>query len=77
MLGRARTSSQALTPDVREAIDTIRSIYVIDTMTADTETGLVSGFAWLIYFSVVKTEQLETETEVRDLRLKTETEARD
>jgi len=37
-------------------------VYAIDIVTADTETGLVNGFAWLIYFNVVKTEQLETET---------------
>jgi len=53
----------------------IRSIYAIDTVTADTEIGLVIGFAWLIYFNIVMTEQLETETP--DLRLKTETEDRD
>jgi len=35
-------------------VDTIRSTYAIDTVTADTETGLVNGFAWLIYFNVVK-----------------------
>ena len=62
----SRASSQALTPDVCEAIDTICSIYVTDTVTANTETGLVIGFAWLIYFNVVKTEQLETKTEARD-----------
>jgi len=56
-------SSQALTSDVCEAIDTIRSTYATDTVPADTETGLVSGFAWLIYFNVFKTQQLETETE--------------
>jgi len=68
----SRASSQALTPDVCQAIDTIRCIYAIDTVTAGTETGLLNGFAWLIYFNVVKTEQLETETEARDSRLETQ-----
>jgi len=47
---------------------------MINTATASTETGLVNGFAWLIYFSVAKTEQLKTKTEARDLRLKIEIE---
>ena len=58
--------SEALTSDVCEAIDTILSMYAIDTVPADTETGLVNGFAWLIYFNVVKTEQPETDTEAQD-----------
>jgi len=45
--------------------------HAIDTVTADTETGLVSGFAWLIYFNVAMTEQLETETDAWDSRLET------
>jgi len=58
--------------DVCEAIDSILSIYAIGTVIADTETKLLNGFAWLIYFNVVKTEQLETETEARDTRLETQ-----
>ena len=60
----SRASSQALTPDVCQAIDTIRCIYAIDTVTAGTETGLLNGFAWLIYFNVVKNSlspRLETQ----------------
>jgi len=60
----SRASSQALTSDVCEAIDIIRSIYAIDTVSAATETGLVNGFAWLIYFNVVKNSlspRLETQ----------------
>jgi len=42
-----------VTPDVCEVTDTIRCTYAIDTVTADTETGLVSGFVWLIYINLV------------------------
>jgi len=66
----SRASFQALTPDVCEARYHLLHIchWHCDW---DTETGLVNGFAWLIYFNVVKTEQLETET--RGLETDTET----
>ena len=69
----SRASSQALTSDVCETIDIIRSIYAIDTVSADTETGLANGFAWLIYFNVVGLNSSRLRPRLR-LRLETETE---